>query len=99
MRPALIHVDHWDVSYQLVTRVDHGYALHENMPIMRLGTVEQTVRIIDGLTQRVWEATDADGRRYMAQNKALVIEKMVEGNRLLAVTIDDTIPPLFEEAS
>lgn len=97
MSAAILHVTGADVSFQRIAETQHGYALDSHQPLLKLGTVEQSARVVDGLTQRCWEGTDTAGRRYLESTKALVIGAMAKGNGLTIVTLNDTIPPLWEE--
>lgn len=92
---VVLSADGWDVYYRRVADTPSGPAVDSSQPLLRLGTVEQSARVVDGLTKRCWEGTDTTGRRYMADNKSLVMDEMARGNGFEPIRHDDTIPQLF----
>ena len=98
--PVLVDIPRGDrvVRVRPVFRVGGGtYAVVDSVPWEEAGTIfESATTNASGQTRRIWRGVTASGIKVKADTRADVVAALLEARDEFAVTIDDTIPTLFE---
>jgi hypothetical protein len=98
--PVLVDIPRGERTVRIrpVFRVGGGaYAVVDSVPWEEAGTIfESATTNESGQTRHIWRGITATGIKVKADTRADVVAALLEARDEFAVTIDDTIPTLFE---
>lgn len=98
--PVLVEIPRGERTVRIrpVFRVGGGaYAVVDSVPWEEAGTIfESATTNANGQTRRIWRGVTSTGIKVKADTRADIVAALLEARDEFAVTIDDTIPTLFD---